>query len=226
MAPVTPEIHAAYHRDNLRELSVEFHALAECRTPAGVREVQQALVTGAALVREGGLPDGRRDTSAATDTASNGLAMNLPGWDWWWPFNWRGKPNTAREILLTHRHSDTGILGAVEACVSLWSDAVASAVMTSPYPVSPAERACLTREFLLRGQAVRRLDIVDGAPGPDSSRGELRSRRLGAAGRMAIRARRGVAVCYPQRIVFGRSRVPLAPRAVASHSLGRTICAH
>lgn len=51
--PATPEIHAAFHHDGLRELSCEFHPLAECRTAAGVREVQQALVTGAALVKEG-----------------------------------------------------------------------------------------------------------------------------------------------------------------------------
>ena len=53
VAPVTPEIHAAYHQHGQRELSVEFHPLLECRTPAGIREVQQALVTGAALVVQG-----------------------------------------------------------------------------------------------------------------------------------------------------------------------------
>ena len=50
--PATPEVFAAYHAGQ-RELSVEFHPLLECRTPAGVREVQQALVTGAALVKQG-----------------------------------------------------------------------------------------------------------------------------------------------------------------------------
>ena len=92
--------------------------------------------------------------------------MNAPGWDWWlWPWNWRrGNPPTARDILLTHRHSNQGVLGTVEGCVSLWSDAVASAVVESPYPIPAAERACLVREFLLRGEAVRRIDIVDGLP--------------------------------------------------------------
>lgn len=51
-APATPEVFAAYSAGQ-RELSVEFHTLAECRTPAGIREVQRALVIGAALVREG-----------------------------------------------------------------------------------------------------------------------------------------------------------------------------
>lgn len=92
--------------------------------------------------------------------------MSAPGWDWWlWPWNWRkGAAPTARDLLLTHRHSDTGILGAVEACVSLWSDAVAAAVVESRYPIPAAELACLTREFLIRGEAVRRLDVEDGRP--------------------------------------------------------------
>ena len=57
-----------------------------------------------------------------------------------------------------------GVLGTVEACVSLWADAVASAVVTSPYPVSGAERACLVREYLLGGESLRRLDIRNGRP--------------------------------------------------------------
>lgn len=92
--------------------------------------------------------------------------MNTPGWDWWlWPWNWRkGVAPTARDLLLTHRYSDTGILGAVEACVSLWSDAVASAVVESRYPIPAAELACLTREYLIRGEAARRVDVDADGP--------------------------------------------------------------
>ena len=45
-AEATPAIFAAV-QGGARYMSVEFHALAEQRTPAGVREVTSALVTGA-----------------------------------------------------------------------------------------------------------------------------------------------------------------------------------
>ncbi|MYE00866.1 MAG: hypothetical protein F4Y03_06230 [Alphaproteobacteria bacterium] len=48
--PATPAIFQAV-KGGKRYLSVEFHALAEERTAAGVREIQSALVPRAALVR-------------------------------------------------------------------------------------------------------------------------------------------------------------------------------
>jgi len=86
-------------------------------------------------------------------------------WSSLWPWKWKGgnQPSTT-DLLLFARHHDRGILGAVEACVSLWTDAVASAVFDSRYPVSGAERACMMREYLLRGEAVRLFDVIDGRP--------------------------------------------------------------
>ena len=85
-----------------------------------------------------------------------------------WPFNWRGRGagelSTHDLILVAKSGAADGVLGSVEACVSLWADAVASATLTSPYPVSGAERACLVREFLLGGESLRRLDIRNGRP--------------------------------------------------------------
>ena len=85
-----------------------------------------------------------------------------------WPFNWRGRGagelSTHDLILVAKSGAADGVLGSVEACVSLWADAVASAVLASPYPVSGAERACLVREFLLGGESLRRLDIRNGRP--------------------------------------------------------------
>ena len=93
--------------------------------------------------------------------------MNL--WPFsWWPFNWRGRDgnraSTTDLLLLGQSGAADGVLGTVEACLSLWADAVASAVLESPYDVPGAERACLVREFLIRGEALRRLDIRDGRP--------------------------------------------------------------
>ena len=85
-----------------------------------------------------------------------------------WPFNWRGRDgnraSTTDLLLLGQSGAADGVLGTVEACLSLWADAVASAVLESPYDVPSAERACLVREFLIRGEALRRLDIRDGRP--------------------------------------------------------------
>ena len=88
-------------------------------------------------------------------------------WRGWWPFNRRGQSATdtvsaADVILFSSRIDESGILGAVEASVSLWEHAVAGAVMASPYPVDVATRQSLTREYLLLGQAVRRVDVIDG----------------------------------------------------------------
>lgn len=66
-APATPEIHAAYHAGGLREMSVEFNALEEHRTPAGIREIGHALITGAALVKTG---DYGRQATAEIRTAA------------------------------------------------------------------------------------------------------------------------------------------------------------
>ena len=48
-APASPSIMAAVGRRNQRYLSVEFHALREVRTTGGVREIELAIVTAAAL---------------------------------------------------------------------------------------------------------------------------------------------------------------------------------
>ena len=90
--------------------------------------------------------------------------MNL--WPWLsslWPFK-NGSNVSTQDLLILGRNGTDGVLGAVEACAALWSDAVASAVLASPYPVSAAERVCLVRDYLLRGEAVRRVDIEDGRP--------------------------------------------------------------
>ena len=103
-------------------------------------------------------PDGRRSQSGEASS----LAMSL--WPFsWWPSNWRGRGqnlSTTNLLLLARGDGADGVLGTVEAAVALWADAVASAQLTSPYPVSPAERACLMREYLLRGESLRRLDIT------------------------------------------------------------------
>ena len=59
----TPAILAAY--ETRRYFSVEFHALREVRTAGGIREIQRALVDGAALVSSPEYPTTRAEVRAS-----------------------------------------------------------------------------------------------------------------------------------------------------------------
>ena len=61
--PATPAILAAYK--TRRYFSVEFHALREVRTAGGVREIQRALVDGAALVKSPEYPNAKAEVRAS-----------------------------------------------------------------------------------------------------------------------------------------------------------------
>ena len=50
-APASPDVFQAV-KSGRRWMSVEFHSIAESRTPAGVREITRALVDGASLTND------------------------------------------------------------------------------------------------------------------------------------------------------------------------------
>ena len=93
--------------------------------------------------------------------------MNL--WPFRWPWNWRRQDepqadSVADLLLLSRGIGNDSALGAVEAAVAMYGDAAASATMAGRWPLSAGEQRDLVRDYLLRGEALRRIDIVDGRP--------------------------------------------------------------
>ena len=74
--PATPAILAAYKTRKLF-LSVEFHALREVRTAGGVREIQRALVDGAALVKSPEYPNVKAEVRAKSQEGMAVITLGL-----------------------------------------------------------------------------------------------------------------------------------------------------
>ena len=87
---------------------------------------------------------------------------------WFWP--WSSSTNVSKRdlviaALLSGRgtYSDSA-LGCVEAAASLWQDAVAGAEQLGGRAVSALDRSLLVRDYLIRGEALRIVEVVDGRP--------------------------------------------------------------
>ena len=88
---------------------------------------------------------------------------------WWFP--WFRSKGSARDndlllaaLLAGHGSGSDTALGSVEAATALWQDAIAGAQQTAGRPVASHERGLLIREYLLLGEAVRVVEVVNGAP--------------------------------------------------------------
>ena len=161
-AHATPEILAAY--ETRKFFSVEFHALREIRTTAGVREIQRALLDGAALVASPEYPQAVAEVRARSRRV------------WLLKLFHRRRPVEVREsytdTVLGHLVAasagvgDGGALAAVETASRWWalglSSATVSPANSTLTAVTPSFLAGVGRSLCRSGESLHVIDVSGG----------------------------------------------------------------